>query len=72
LFHENLFLFFVYCYDSLCCPNIAANDPAAWRSGGVSISDYAIQRDVFNLLEGSAETSSHCAKPQVMGSVLKH
>ena len=46
------------------------NVPAAWRSGGVSISNYAVQRDVFYLPAVSAETCSHCAKPQVSSSVL--
>jgi len=49
---------------ALCRP-LAHNDPAAWRSGGISISNYTLQRDVFYFHFVSAETSSHCAKPQV-------
>jgi hypothetical protein len=48
---------------------IAHNEPAAWRSGGVSISGYAVQRDDFYFLKVSAETSNHFAKPLVSSSV---
>ena len=60
-------LLFRFSFSAPHCPSLAANGPAAWRSGGVSVSDYTVQRDVFYLLEVSAETSRHFAKPQVRG-----
>jgi hypothetical protein len=64
MFH---FSFFVILRAALS--QIDDNEKAAWRSGGVSISGYAVQRDVFDFLKIYAGTSSHFAKPLVVGSV---
>jgi hypothetical protein len=55
-----IFLFFSFNYSTLC-PKIAANVPAAWRSGVPK----TVQRDDFDFPKTVSGDKRHCAKPLV-------